>query len=108
VEDLVRQGKPDGIYTFFSRLVEQSSAHRTIVDLLEVDLQVGPPLEKMRTGVGDLLACAQRAGTVRAEVQLDEVMALLTATTHAALRSGWSKDLRDRTLAIVFAGLRPL
>src|SRR4051794_39643153 len=101
VETLVRQGDPDGLYTFFGNVVEQSSAHRTIVDLLEVDLEVGPPLRLMRTAVGDLLVRGQEAGTVRPGVQLDEVMALLTATSHAALRAGWSKDLRERTLAIV-------
>jgi AcrR family transcriptional regulator len=108
VESLVEQGDPDGLYQFFGHLVEQSAAHRTIVDLLEVDLQVGPPLQQMRTGVGDLLVRAQEAGTVRTGVQLDEVMALLTAMSHSALHAGWSADLRDRTLGIVFAGLRPL
>ncbi|GAB3903205.1 TetR/AcrR family transcriptional regulator [Kibdelosporangium lantanae] len=108
VETLVAQGDPEGLYVFFGHLVEQSAAHRTIVDLLEVDLQVGPPLQQMRTAIGDLLAVAQEAGTVRTGVQLDEVMALLTAMSHSALRAGWSDDLRDRTLGIVFAGLRPL
>ncbi|MFD1051269.1 hypothetical protein ACFQ1S_39890, partial [Kibdelosporangium lantanae] len=42
VETLVAQGDPEGLYVFFGHLVEQSAAHRTIVDLLEVDLQVGP------------------------------------------------------------------
>jgi AcrR family transcriptional regulator len=108
VEALVEQGDPEGLYVFFGHLVEQSSAHRTIVELLEVDLQVGPPLQQMRTAIGNLLAGAQEAGTVRADVQLDEVMALLAAMSHSALHAGWSPDLRDRTLAIVFAGLRPL
>lgn len=34
-------------------------------------------------------------------------MALLTATAQGALQGGWSADLRDRTLGVIFAGLRP-
>lgn len=107
-EELARQGDPTALFTFVSHLVEQASAHRTVVELLDVELQVGPPLELMRTAITELLSCAQQGGVVRADVQLDEVMVLLTAMSHAALRSGWSDDLRDRTLAIVFAGLRPM
>ncbi|TCO53172.1 TetR/AcrR family transcriptional regulator [Actinocrispum wychmicini] len=107
VEELAQQEDPAALFAFFSRLVEQASAHKTVVALLEVDLQMGPPLQQMRSAIAELLACAQQGGVIRPDVQLDEVMALLTATSHAALHSGWSQDLRERTLAIVFAGLRP-
>ena len=53
------------------------------------------------------LAQAQQAGTVRADVGIAEVMALLSAACQGALRAGWDRDLQDRTLAIIFAGLRP-
>jgi hypothetical protein len=32
-------------------------------------------------------------------------MALLTATSQGALYAGWDRDLRRRTLAIIFIGL---
>jgi hypothetical protein len=35
------------------------------------------------------------------------VLALLAATSDAALRSGWDSGLQRRVLAVVFAGLRP-
>jgi AcrR family transcriptional regulator len=108
VETLAQQEDPAALFAFFSRVVEQASAKRTVVELLDVDIQVGHQLQTMRAAIGALLACAQKGGVVREGVQLDEVMALLTATSHAALRSGWDQDLRERTLAIVFAGLRPL
>ncbi|MEV4320436.1 helix-turn-helix domain-containing protein [Actinocrispum sp. NPDC049592] len=107
VESLARQGDPEAIYTFFANVVAQAAAKRTVVELLDVDIQVGGQLQLMREAIGTLLVNAQRGNTVRPGVQLDEVMALLTATSHAALRGGWSDDLRRRTLAIVFAGLRP-
>jgi AcrR family transcriptional regulator len=107
VEVLARQGDPGALMVFFRNVVEQAAARRTVVELLDVDIQVGDQLRLMRDAIGTLLACAQEGGAVNPAVQLDEVMALLTATSHAALHSGWSQDLRDRTLAIVFAGLRP-
>jgi AcrR family transcriptional regulator len=107
VETLARQGDPDALYGFFNQVVEQAAAKKTVVELLDVDIQVGDQLDLMRSAIGALLANAQRGGTVRPDVQLDEIMALLTATSHAALHSGWSPDLRGRTLSIVFAGLRP-
>jgi AcrR family transcriptional regulator len=108
VETLARQGDPGALFDFFGNVVGQASAKRTVVELLDVDIRVGDQLHQMRQAIGTLLTCAQEGGVVRADVQLDEVMALLTATSHAALHSGWSQDLRERTLAIVFAGLRPL
>jgi hypothetical protein len=54
-----------------------------------------------------LLASAKQAGAVREDVGAAEVTALLAATSDAALRSGWDPGLQERTLAIVFTGLRP-
>jgi hypothetical protein len=34
-------------------------------------------------------------------------MALLTSICQGALHVGWDSDLRHRTLAIIFDGLRP-
>lgn len=36
---------------------------------------------------------------------MSAVLALLTATAQGALRGGWTADLRERVLALVFAGL---
>ena len=109
VQALVAEGDPaTALFTFFENLVERSAAKKTVVELLDVDIQVGRQLDGLRDAVGTLLVRAQEAGAVRDTVKLDEVMALLTATSHSALHSGWSADLRQRTLGIVFAGLRPV
>jgi hypothetical protein len=47
-----------------------------------------------------------RTKTSRGPRTADEVIALLAATTQATLRSAWSPTLQQRTLAIIFAGLR--
>jgi hypothetical protein len=44
---------------------------------------------------------------VRAEIEPDEVMALLVAVCQGALRGGWPPAAAARTLSIVFDGLRP-
>jgi AcrR family transcriptional regulator len=109
VETLVTEGDPaTALFTFFENLVERAAGRRTVVELLDVDIQVGRQLDGLRDAVETLLMRAQEAGAVRGTVRLDEVMALLTATSHSALHSGWSVDLRHRTLGTVFAGLRPV
>lgn len=108
---LIRDGDPaTALFTFFARVVEQAAARKTVADLLAsegIGLEAGGPLAALRQELQALLRAAQRAGTVRPDVAATEVMALLAATSDAALRSGWDRDLQQRTLAIVWRGLRP-
>ncbi|PRY36205.1 TetR/AcrR family transcriptional regulator [Umezawaea tangerina] len=107
VESLVRQGDPaTSLFTFFAHLVERAASRKTVVELLGIDIRVSDQLQLLREAVGILLDQAQAAGVVRPGVRLDEVMALLAATSQGALHSGWDADLRERTLAVVFTGLR--
>jgi hypothetical protein len=55
--------------------------------------------------VGELLRQAQAAGTVRADVRLPEVMALLVSLGQGAVHGGWDAELQTRTLGVIFAGL---
>jgi AcrR family transcriptional regulator len=94
------------LFSFFTRLVRESADKRTVIELLttvDLDMQI----RQLAGGVGVLLARAQAAGEIRGDVRVDEVIALLTATCQGALHGGWNADLRERTLAVVFAGLRP-
>lgn len=107
-ETLAAEGDPEtALFTFFEGVVEQAAAKQTVVELLGVDINVGDQVQLMRDAIGPLLLRAQEVGAVRDDVQLDEVMALLAATSHGAMHAGWSDDLRARTLSIVFAGLEP-
>ncbi|MER6831741.1 TetR/AcrR family transcriptional regulator [Streptosporangium sp. NPDC000563] len=99
----------EALFTFVARMVEQAARKRTVVGLLAetgVDLQVASSVRMLRDGIETLLVRSQEAGTVRDDVRLDEVIALLTGICQGALHAGWDDDLRRRTLAIVFAGLR--
>jgi len=97
------------LFTFFAGMVEQAAAKKTVVDLLAqagVHVDIAEPVQALRRAIGGLLTRAQQAGAVRQDVQLNEVMALLTSTCQGALSAGWDRRLQHRTTAIVFDGLR--
>ncbi len=110
VEALVATGDPGtALFTFFARMVEQSAAKKTVVELLAgagVNIEVATSVRSLRNAIQALLTAAQQAGSVRADARLDEVVALLVATCQGAVLAGWDGDLRRRTLAIIFDGLR--
>jgi len=95
---------PDGLFTFFAAVVARAAGQRTVITLTGVDL--GAAMQGLHGAVAGLLDQAQAAGTVRADVAPPEVLALLTGLCHGALRGGWDPALQERTLAVVFAGLR--
>jgi AcrR family transcriptional regulator len=94
----------NALFEFFVGVVEQAMVRRTVVDLLTQP--VDDEDAGLREAVGVLLAQAQYAGRVRLDVRVADVLALLVATSQGALRAGWDRELRERTIGIVFAGLR--
>jgi AcrR family transcriptional regulator len=110
VAALVAHGEPGtALFTFFTDLVAQAAQRKTVVDLLAgsgTEVGIAGPIAGLHAWVAQLLAAAQRAGTVRADVRPAEVLALLSAACQGALHGGWDRDLQDRSLAILFDGLR--
>ena len=108
---LAVDGDPgSALFTFFTDLVAQAAEKKTVVELLTesgVGLSMADAVRPLQQQIAALLHRSQEAGAVREDVRLDEVMALLGATCQGALQGGWDHDLRERTLAIVFTGLRP-
>jgi AcrR family transcriptional regulator len=104
VEQAGTLGGPDGLFTFFAGILARAAEQRTVITLTGVDL--GAAMQGLEGPVGQLLDDARAAGTVRADVALPEVLALLTGLCHGALHGGWDPELQARTLAVVFAGLR--
>jgi AcrR family transcriptional regulator len=103
-------GGPDGLFTFFTVLVDLTAERRTVVDLLAasgVKIEPGSALEQLRDLLVTMVARGQQAGVIRADVGVDEVLALLTLACQSALQDGWGADLRRRTLALMLDGLRP-
>ncbi|MBO2453632.1 helix-turn-helix transcriptional regulator [Actinomadura barringtoniae] len=109
-EELASADGAGGLFTFFSRTVEQAAHKKTVVELLAQngdDLQIAGAVQLLNGGIAKLLSRAQEAGAVRAEVRTDEVVALLAAACQGAVHGGWDLDLRQRTLAVIFNGLAP-
>ncbi|MBT2211677.1 MULTISPECIES: TetR/AcrR family transcriptional regulator [Actinomadura] len=108
---LAAEGDPaTAFFDYFGYLVESSARIGTVVGLLAEEgtaIEPGAQITALTGAFGSLLDAARRAGAVRGDVRLDEVMALVTATTHGALAGGWSDDLRRRTLARILDALRP-
>lgn len=108
-------GAPDpgqAFFGYFTRVVEHAMRTKAIADLLAragIDPKSGMAGigDDMRHAVGALLARAQQAGAVRPDLRLPELMAILTAACLAAEHSQWDAQLRARTLAIMFDGMRP-
>ncbi|GIE84877.1 TetR/AcrR family transcriptional regulator [Actinoplanes regularis] len=101
---------PAGLFEFFERLVAQAAEKRSVVELLAragMDLRLPDAVGRLEQALGGLLAQAQAGGTVRPEVALPEVMALLISVCQGALHGGWEEGLQKRTLGVIFAGLRP-
>jgi hypothetical protein len=54
-----------------------------------------------------LLRRAQESGEIRADVEVPELHALVVGVSRAAELAGWDERITERSLAIVFDGLRP-
>lgn len=106
---LVEEAGRHDLFAFFTHMVAQAAAKKTVVDLLAgsgVDIRLPDTIGHLEEAVGRLLQQAQAAGVVAAPVRLPEVMALLVSVCQGALHGGWDKRLQARTLAVIFAGLR--
>ncbi|MBP2706951.1 TetR/AcrR family transcriptional regulator [Microbispora sp. RL4-1S] len=110
-EALIANGDPKtAFFDYFTYLVESSAKIGTVVNLLAEEgpsIEPGEQIMALTHAFGTLMDAAREAGAVRPDVRPDEVIALLTATTHGAMAAGWSDDLRRRTVNLVLDGLRP-
>src|SRR5713101_4338361 len=119
VEDLVEEARrliagndPEtAFFKLFSKLIQHGDGHKDLMDALakqSFDLQKAMPglLAEMWNLVGQLLKQAQRAGTVRREVGLRHVQALVTAAC-TAIDQGDGDGLEGVIWTVISDGLRP-
>lgn len=88
------------LFEFATSLVEQATTKRTVVEVLTGE--VG----SLQQAVEVLLLRAQRAGAVRPDARITDVMTLLAAASQGALRGGCDRQAMERMLGIIFDGLR--
>jgi AcrR family transcriptional regulator len=110
VRSLADNGDPaTALFDFFTGMVEEAASQRTVVELLAatgLDVPIAAPIASFQTELQQLLARAQQAGAVRADVQIQEVSALLISTCQGAIQSSWPPPLRQRIVNVIIAGLR--
>ena len=97
--------------TFVERLAREGAVKRDLVEALAsngIHLQLGEaPIVRALTDVlAELLRRAQRAGTVRSDISVDDVMALLTGASYSICHSQADDERTRRLLSIMFDGLR--
>jgi AcrR family transcriptional regulator len=100
------------LFEFFSRMIAVHSSKRAFSDALAeagVDMTSATAEVKQELGraIGKLLANAQRLGTVRKDVGVPELMALMSGAFHAAEHGTDCNETAGRVLGIIFDGLRP-
>jgi AcrR family transcriptional regulator len=99
-------------FGFFTRVVSNTGTKNAYADVLAqagIDLKASTVDigRRMRTALATLLTRAQRAGEVRDDVQVPEVLALLVGASRAAEYAALDPEVQARAMAIVFDGLRP-
>lgn len=102
-------------FEFFAHWVKLSATKHAFADALaDAGVNVKAVESCHARVVGDLhravetlLTRAQRAGAVRDDIRLPELIALLIGASRAAEHAGRNTDLQARALAVVFDGLRP-
>jgi AcrR family transcriptional regulator len=97
--------------SFVERLAREGALKRDLVEVLVSDgihlpLREAPIFRTFADVVAELLYGAQRAGSVRSDVSVDDLVALLTGVAYAICRSRADDEQGRRLLAIMYDGLR--
>jgi AcrR family transcriptional regulator len=99
----------EALYSFVRAMVTQGAADVSLVQAMAgsgIDVNVvAPEAEAEFLGLlGELLAAAQRAGTVRPDVTVPEAKALLVGCQAI---QGYNAEVTERVVGIVLDGMRP-
>ena len=99
----------EAFFGFLSRLLDEGAAKKDLAHALAgsgFELTSAPYRRGVRAAVRALLARAQRAGAVRPDLDVDEVLALVKGTLVAVDARGGGPRARRRLLAVLCDGLR--
>jgi len=100
-------------HTFFVALSEFQARHRALAEHMatEIDLPVSaqPVRDALRGAIGELVSRAQDAGAIRPDIGPADVALLFSGVAHATALAGDLRPvLRERYVALILDGLRPL
>jgi AcrR family transcriptional regulator len=101
----------EAFFAFLGQMVEGAAAKRDLVDALagtgvDIESAVVAASRELRAALGELLAPAQRAGAVRADLAADDVMDLVAGAFLAAQRRGADAARTARLAALVLDSFR--
>jgi AcrR family transcriptional regulator len=99
-------------FAFFESMVDYASKKKAFTEALaragvDVKSVVDPVYQELRRALRTLLVRAQKAGAVRGDVKIPEVMALMVGAARVAEHVAADRALQIRTLAVLLDGLRP-
>lgn len=102
----------DAFFAFFERVVDHAADKTALADALaaagvDATEAVAEVRDDVTSAITGLLARAQRAGAVRADIGVPEVFALLVGASRAVEHAGDDRGLAARSLAVITDGLRP-
>ncbi|MDR0342298.1 MAG: TetR/AcrR family transcriptional regulator [Nocardiopsaceae bacterium] len=112
-EALCHAEDPAGaLLSFIGQLVAQAAPKRDLVEALgiggaDLNATLAASTTRLRNGIGQLLARAQRTGAIRSDITAADLMALISSVL-AALGSGAHRQADPgRVVAVLSDGLRP-
>ncbi|MET9959955.1 TetR/AcrR family transcriptional regulator [Streptomyces sp. NPDC006326] len=105
-------GPAEAFFACFRLIVEKSLGKGEFTRALaaagvDAHASLQEPSMEIRTRLTELLAGAQRAGAVRPELGMPELIALLAGTGNALEQLGADPAPRELIFKVVFDGLRP-
>jgi AcrR family transcriptional regulator len=106
------QDPAEAFFAAFTLLVDQSAGKKEFAQALaaagvDVHQTLQVPSQGFRARLATLLASAQRAGAVRADLGEAELLALLMGTYEMVERLDGDQAGRERIFSVIFDGLRP-
>lgn len=109
--DALAPEEGDALFRYFGYFVGQASKKHALVATLtasgrDVSGLMTKAATELRAAVARLVVRAQRAGVVRQDVGVGEVLGILMGLAHAAEQAAWDTRMQRRALAVIFDGLR--
>lgn len=99
-------------FTFVELLGREGARKRDVVEAFAgtgIDLKLGlaPAVEELAGALAAMLRRAQKAGAVRTDIDVDDVVAVVSGAAFAISRSGDDEDRIGAVVTVVCDGLRP-
>jgi AcrR family transcriptional regulator len=115
VEAHALAARPDAgeaFFTFFRDVLAHSRSKSAIADALAsagLDLKhtAAEVKDQLNSGLEQLLSSAQRAGAVREDITITELLALLVGASRALQQVGGNAQVEARTIGVILDGMRP-